>query len=158
VPPTRTFTPRWNRSLAAGSAFLVTIGVANGVRAWLASDWSARTTLLVTLSLALAAAGLWLARGMSWPWSGPAVVLSDAGLTLWPKRRNAPTIAWSEIAGIRVDETNRRVLFDLVTPARHRARLGPFASSPHCPVEVRNDAGEDFLGVLSEYWPAATRS
>ena len=152
VPRTRTFHPRWNRQLAFGSAFFATIGVANGLRAWFASDLSARAVLVLVLCLVFAAAGAWLARGMSWPWSGPAVVLSDAGLTLWPQRGNARIIPWPEVAGVRLDGTNRRVLFDLVTSAQHPAWLGPFRSPPHCPLDVRNAAGEDFLIVLEEYW------
>lgn len=157
VPPRRTFYPRWQRPLAAGSAFFAVIGLAGAVRAGLTLDTSVRTWAVAAMSLAMSAAGLWLARGLSWPWSGPAVTLSDAGVTLWPQRRNALMIPWPEVAAVRIDGTNRRVHFDVLDANRHPARLGPFWSAPSCPLDLHNATREDFLVVIDEYWRKPAR-
>ena len=146
------FYPRWDKKMLAGALFFGLLGGANLVKLVMTGG-DGKAALVIIGSLTFALAGLWLARGMSWPWSGPALRLNDAGITIWPKRWRPYFMPWNDIEFMASEGANNRTLFIPKDAGKHIMRLGPFKSPPHCPDDLWNEAGEDLGVVVVDFRP-----
>lgn len=151
-PPERRFYSRPSLRSALFSLFFLPIAAVLGVETLRDPQGGTLPPFLGTLLLLIAS--LWLVWRRSLPWQGPALVATSEGLHIWPERRGAVFMPWSDLKGVGMDPSDHSLIFHPKRPgAYERPYLIWLRRPPFLPDDIRTRDGEHFLNVLEEYLP-----
>lgn len=134
------------------SVFFIPVAAMLGMAAF--RDAQIGTILSFAAGLFLAVAGFWIVWRERLPWQGPALVATTEGLHIWPRRRSAVFMPWSDLQSVGLDYSDHSlILHPKVREKYERPYLIWLRRPPYVSQEVRTRDGEYFLNVFEDYLP-----